>query len=524
MNIEEKRIRQHSIHHNLRLLVAAAMLPFLGVALYLLYALLSYSNAYDRVVRNITMANTYNLSFKEEMDENLYKIVVSGTRFDEIENTESLVDPYVQLEELEGDFQELETITTDATSRRWLQNLLRNIDTLRERINDICVNLQEGGHYDENIEMLDNNIYILTELIQDDIQYYIYYQTQSMDMMRVALNQQAFTFIVCMGVLLVVLSGFVSLIETRITRSILYPIQELSQVTRRIAQGDFDARAGEGGNDETAVLSASVNDMAQHLSVMVAKIREDERKMRRAELRLLQEQINPHFLYNTLDAIVWLIEDGKTEQAENMVVSLSSFFRTVLSKGREFISVREEEQHVRSYLEIQQARYQDILRYEICIDPELYSYKTLKMTLQPLVENALYHGIKNKRGGGTIRIRGERDGALIRFAVEDDGIGMSRDELAHLREEIKKPCKETDKGFGMANVNERIQMNFGINYGMTVDSEEGRGTRVDVAIPALPLCPEQRDTVSETERISEKEVFASSDGSDTGADSMTNAV
>lgn len=476
---------KHSINHKLTLLVAAAMLPFLCVAAYLLYALLSYGNAYDRVVRNMTMANSYNLSFKEEMDENLYKIVVSGTTFDEIPGSDSLEDPYELLDELQGDFRELESITTDVTSRRWLQNLLRNIDTLRERVDDIRLNLQVSGHYDENIEMLDNNIYILTELIQDDIQYYIYYQTQSMEMMRASLNQQVFTFIVCMILLLAALTAFVAIIETRISRSISGPILGLSQVTHEIAQGDFSVRADEKGDRELGALAASVNNMAEHLSVMVMQIREDERKMRKAELRLLQEQINPHFLYNTLDAIVWMIEDGKSEQAENMVVSLSTFFRTVLSRGREFISIREEVQHIRSYLEIQKARYQDILSYEIQVAPELYPYETLKMTLQPLVENALYHGVKNKRSGGLIRISGERDGKLIRFKVEDDGIGMNAEALTHLQEEIRRPCKETDTGFGMANVNERIRMNFGADYGLMIESEEGKGTRVLVTIPAV---------------------------------------
>ena len=333
--------------------------------------------------------------------------------------------------------------------------------------------------------MLDNNIYILTELIQDDIQYYIYYQTQSMEMMRASLNQQVFTFIVCMILLLAALTAFVSIIESRISRSISGPILGLSQVTHEIAQGDFSVRADEKGDRELNALAASVNNMAEHLSVMVMQIREDERKMRKAELRLLQEQINPHFLYNTLDAIVWMIEDGKSEQAENMVVSLSTFFRTVLSRGREFISIREEVQHIRSYLEIQKARYQDILSYEIQVAPELYPYETLKMTLQPLVENALYHGVKNKRSGGLIRISGERDGNLIRFKVEDDGIGMNAEALTHLQEEIRRPCKETDTGFGMANVNERIRMNFGADYGLMIESEEGKGTRVWVTIPAV---------------------------------------
>ncbi len=258
-------------------------------------------------------------------------------------------------------------------------------------------------------------------------------------------------------------------------------------MTHEIAGGDFSARAEVSGSVDIELLQTSVNDMASHLEVMVRQIREDERKMRKADLRLLQEQINPHFLYNSLDAIVWLIEDRKYDEAEDMVVSLSRYFRLSLSKGREFISIRDEEQHIRSYLEIQQVRYHDILQYEIDIDPSLYQYRIMKLTLQPLVENALYHGIKNKRSGGTIRVTGRKEGSLVRLSVEDNGAGMDEKELASLREEIAKPCSGTTSGFGMANVNERIRMNFGPSYGLYLESQKDVGTTVTVTIPAQPL-------------------------------------
>ena len=215
--------------------------------------------------------------------------------------------------------------------------------------------------------------------------------------------------------------------------------------------------------------------------------------MRYAELRLLQEQINPHFLYNTLDTIVWLIEGDDPDKAVDMVVALSEFFRLVLSKGKEYISIREEKEHIRGYLEIQQVRYRDILDYEIDIDEELYQYKILKLTLQPLVENSLYHGIKYKRAKGKIWITGrmepdvnaENDRLLL--CVQDNGVGMDEEELERLRIEIGKPCKETERGFGLANVNERIRMNFGMEYGMTIESEKGVGTKVRIVIPAVKL-------------------------------------
>ncbi len=237
--------------------------------------------------------------------------------------------------------------------------------------------------------------------------------------------------------------------------------------------------------DEIEILARGFNDMAGNLELLVQRTKEDEQKLRKLDLRLLQEQINPHFLYNTLDTIVWLIEDNKADEAVNMVVTLSNFFRLVLSRGRELISLREEEQHIRSYLEIQEMRYHDILEYDIRIDPALYDYQILKLTLQPLVENALYHGIKYKRAKGYIHVSGEKDGDVLRLSVRDDGVGMDERELEQLRREIRRPCRETEKGFGLANVNERIHMYFGPEYGMEIQSQKGGGTVVNLTIPAV---------------------------------------
>ena len=148
--------------------------------------------------------------------------------------------------------------------------------------------------------------------------------------------------------------------------------------------------------------------MVEQIGNLVEDIRVEQLNLRATELKLLQAQINPHFLYNTLDAIIWLAEAGEKDQVVMMVTALSDFFRTTLSKGRDFITVEEEERHIDSYLKIQQFRYRDILAYEIDIPEELYQYQILKLTLQPLVENALYHGIKNKHGLGHILVTGKK--------------------------------------------------------------------------------------------------------------------
>lgn len=484
---------KYSIKYKLTLLSVAVTVPFLVMVLYLIFALHNYSRAYDSIVDSMTVANNYNLNFKEEMDESLYKLVVGAVTFDTVGDDGSLVDPYEHLNKLRGEFTNLMSITTDDESRARLQILLRNINTLEDRVDDIRTNLETDIGYDVNIEMLDNNIYILTELIQDNIQSYIYYQTKSMEYLTSQLNVRVNSFTVFCGILLLLLILMVAILIVMIVTDIIRPIKELSRVTEQVAEGDFSARAEVKTQDEVAVLADSVNLMTESLEGLVTKIKEDERKMRKADLRLLQEQINPHFLYNTLDTIVWLIEGNDSDKAVSMVMSLSEFFRLVLSKGKEYITIQEEELHIKSYLEIQQVRYRNILEYEIRIDPVLYQYQILKLTLQPLVENSLYHGIKYKRAKGRITVTGQMEGERILLRVEDDGVGMEEEELHKLQGEIEKPCKETEKGFGLANVNERIRMNFGAEYGMKIDSVKGKGTCVEIVIPAVPYAAEKEE-------------------------------
>lgn len=480
--MERSHIR-FSINKKILTLSAAIVLPFLIMVVVLLVTVTTYRQETDKIVSNLTIANNYNLNFKDEMDESLYKLVVGYIDYEHISEDETLKDPYVMINELRTEFTKLKDVTLGSESRLWLDSLLRNIDTLEKRVDDILENIRIGGLYDENIRELDNNIYILTELIQDNIQYYIYYQTRTMSTVTASLDQQIQRFVIVCSALAVVLLILVIIVTWRITADILRPVRILYDAMQKVSCGDFGVRANIRSGDEIEVLANGFNDMTENMQSMIGKIKEDEQKMRRMDLRLLQEQINPHFLYNTLDTIVWLIEGGNEDEAVEMVVTLSNFFRLVLSRGKDTISLREEESHIRSYLEIQGMRYRDILEYDIRIPAELYGYQIPKLTLQPLVENALYHGIKYKREKGWIRISGELlDGALC-LTVSDNGVGMDEEELNVLRREIERPCSETEKGFGLANVNERIHMYFGTDYGMTIESEKGRGTTVKIRIP-----------------------------------------
>ena len=220
--------------------------------------------------------------------------------------------------------------------------------------------------------------------------------------------------------------------------------------------------------------------MIERLNEQMQQVQQKQESLRRTELALLQAQINPHFLYNTMDTIMWLVEAGSSQEAVEMLSDLSSFFRHSLSRGQDVISLAEEEQHVRSYLQIQHVRYKDILSYTLDIDPALHHVSIPKLTLQPLVENALYHGIKLRRVRGLIEIKGWREGDCIFLQVKDNGIGMSPQRL----EELRATAADTKQlGFGFSAVNQRLQLQFGPEYGLHVESEQGVGTVVTARIP-----------------------------------------
>ena len=345
------------------------------------------------------------------------------------------------------------------------------------------------------MERLDLDIRVMTELIQEQVQEYIYYEAASLAVIREGIRADVGNVILISGLVLAALLALYLLVSGVITASITKPLQKLREATRLAGRGDFAVRAPEyegtaavpalaGQKDELAVLNVSFNQMMERIGNLVEDIRVEQLKLRAAELNLLQAQINPHFLYNTLDAIIWMAETGQTEQVITMVSALSDFFRTTLSKGRDFITVREEETHIESYLKIQQFRYRDILEYSIDIPEELYGCQVLKLTLQPVVENALYHGIKSKRGMGHIAVKGRRLGNLLLLTVEDDGMGMTEERLEAVRRGLSKETDSGDgDGFGLYNIQQRIKLYYGQEYGMEIDSQYGKGTRVEITIP-----------------------------------------
>lgn len=228
------------------------------------------------------------------------------------------------------------------------------------------------------------------------------------------------------------------------------------------------------------ILLASLG-LAYVLSSLMEQNVEEQRQKRKSELKALQAQINPHFLYNTLDSIIWMAEWGKTNEVVLMTSSLAKLLRQSISNQNELVRVEEEVEYTRSYLTIQKMRYKDKLEYEILVDQEVQGKKIPKLVLQPLVENAIYHGIKYKEGKGVVCIEGFKAGTHMVLKVTDDGNGMTKEQLSKIFEK-----RETDtrrNGVGVLNVHERIQLYYGKEYGLKFSSEEGLGTTVEVYVP-----------------------------------------
>ena len=479
--------KKTSLRNRINVLVAVCFIPLLVIALYLIIMLYRFSERYDETVQNITTANEYNLELKEQIDYTMYIIVVNSERAEELVDTDT---PQQLISQAKNDFKELYDLAGASYTKNYLQRILKSLQSLENSVTEIKKDATITGNYDRNLERLDLDIRVQTELIQDQIQEYIYHEASDLEALREGIRKDVMTAIEMS--LIIVLTILISalLLSRKISHNLTKGIDQLRMVSRKAGHGDFSVRASlEDGDEELEELADGFNQMVERIGNLVEDIQIEQMNLRTTEQKLLQAQINPHFLYNTLDAIIWLAEAGEKEQVIMMVTALSDFFRTTLSKGRDYITVEEEESHIRSYLQIQQFRYQDILEYEIDIPKEMYEYQILKLTLQPLVENALYHGIKNKRGLGRIRVTGHLDSGYLVFLVTDNGMGMTPEQLAEVQKEMNSDHldeKNTDSsGFGLYNVVQRIKLNYGPQYGVWISSTYGEGTETRVEIPAI---------------------------------------
>lgn len=300
--------------------------------------------------------------------------------------------------------------------------------------------------------------------------------------------------------LVVIICAYVELLilmNVLLSRKITEPLRRLRESVGQVEEGAERPPIYVGGTAETRELGTAIQTMVDRMRQLTADMVREHEQKQKSELNALQAQINPHFLYNTLDIIVWMIENGQREDAIRVVTALARFFRVSLSKGRNTIPVRDELEHVRNYLLIQEMRYKNKFRYQITCPEACANLTTIKLVVQPIVENAIYHSMDFMDGDGLIDIRADTDGRDLTITVSDNGLGMPPDVVERLLTASPQPGAQTGgkrgSGIGLRNVQERIRLYFGSEYGVTIQSEPDEGTVVTLHLPAVPY-GEMEDT------------------------------
>ena len=271
-------------------------------------------------------------------------------------------------------------------------------------------------------------------------------------------------------------------ISSEIARNITFPIQKLRDSMKRVQKGDFSAAEIEVYSDnEIGSLTRSFNVMTHKIQDLMAQNIQEQEQKRKIELKALQSQINPHFLYNTLDSIIWMAEGKKNEEVVLMTASLARLLRQSISIENELVTIGQEIEYVRSYLTIQKMRYKDKLEFEINVDPRITHAQIIRLVLQPIVENAIYHGLKYKESKGMLKVHGYELGERIIIDITDDGVGMDEETLKHIYDKHK--VNYHSNGVGVYNVQQRLVLYYGKEYGIIYHSEKGKGTTATVVIP-----------------------------------------
>lgn len=292
-----------------------------------------------------------------------------------------------------------------------------------------------------------------------------------------------YNFIIIVIITILLLSILYIFIVYVIVKQVTYPLYRLQAEMNKVKDLNYEVNRSKlkKGSKEIIQLDATFNEMMRRIRYLADKLLQEQENQRKSELKALQNQINPHFLYNTLDSIIYMIDKGENQKAEEMIVALSKFFRISISRGKAIIPLKDEVEHVRNYLLIQKIRFGDQFTYSINLDPSLYQYSCIKLILQPLVENAIEHGLNDNESGGQIEIIGTQNESYIILKIKDNGYGISEDKL----EQIYKSFHDDSihQGVGLKNVYQRIKIYYGEEADIKIDSLFDEGTIISIYIP-----------------------------------------
>lgn len=452
--------------------------------IYSIVMLAMHTNQYDTILTNIAEANRINLIAKNEIPNELWEIVCGKKEILQ-------ADQYIMVKQLKNG---IELMQGKTKSRENLENLevaSRVCTTLSRNILILEEQIENGSTVSQNEAQLEE-IRTITSLFSDIMENYILSEIKSANITNMAIKRSSITLTI-LQIIIITLSLIVSFYSYySFSQMVGEPLKNMSQLSSEIAQGNLNARTIIPDVTELDPLANNMNIMAEQISVLIQKNIQEQKNFQKAEMKALQAQITPHFLYNTFDTIIWLAEEEDTQRVVTITKAFSEFLRISLSKGHEWITIGQELDHIRNYLTIQKIRYADILNYEIKVDDSLNSFKMIKLILQPLVENAIYHGIKNKRGRGHIEVTvhyTDESKQFIQFSVKDNGAGFTEERLKEVLAELNNAANDSEKlssVYGLYNVHKKLCLYYGNKTtGLKIESEHLKGTTISFVIPCI---------------------------------------
>lgn len=452
-------------------------------AIYSIITFRLHTSRYDRIIANASLANQLRYIAKVEIQDEIWDIVAGLIPFNDGRQ-------YFMLREVRVGIAEMQKSSAKTGATKELLSVAsRTEKTLEKYVSLLETQMTNNASVADNQDVMEQ-IRIVSSLLDDTLQKFIMSEIESASRVNSQIHQAS----MCLSIIQIIVSLLALIIavyaSTALYRIIRKPISDMEMHSSKIAKGELSARVERPNVLELDHLAANLNVMAVRIQELLNENIKEQKNLQKAEMRTLQAQITPHFLYNTFDTIIWLAEAEETEEVIEVTKAFSQFFRISLSKGHDWITVDQELEHVKSYLTIQKIRYANILSYSIEVDEGIGSVPMLKLLLQPLVENAIYHGIKNKRGRGNISLVarkidafGMKDGGIY-FSVSDDGIGFTPERLTEVWAELhQKTDTENLKVYGLYNVNKRLGLYYDKKVSLFIESEYGKGTRISFTIP-----------------------------------------
>ncbi len=431
---------------------------------------------YNRMITNFEYNNDLRDTVENDISNETWKIVNGMINFEDGKQIEYLNEIYSGIAYLEEN-----SIIEDKTK---LELAKRTTKTLEGYIEKLKEQTSQGAKVDETVET-NEEIRSVSLVVSEMLGEFNNEEITAVAKLNETIQIIQNVLLIVILLMVVVFIRAMSRTKMKLVSDIKEPIKQLEDMAGKIAKGDFNIRVEHGKIEELESLTQSLNIMSGKIERLIEENNREQQNLKKAELSLLQAQIKPHFLYNTYDTIIWLAEEKRNSDVIDVVDALSTFYRISLSKGNEWITIENEVKHVESYLRIQRYRYGNILDYDIEIDSAISNIFILKLLLQPLVENAIYHGIKQVRGKGKISIKGIKKGHKVEISVSDTGKGIDEETLKKL-----KRCLYNNKsyptmdgaGYGLSSVYKRIRLFYGKNGRLTINSKKNKGTTITLIL------------------------------------------